>query len=351
MPLARLVRIATRKSPLALAQTRWVAARLASLDPDLRVEEVHVVTEGDRVLDRPLAKMGGKGLFVSEVEAALADGRADIAVHSMKDVPESLLAGMTIACVPARADPRDGLVTRDGSELMDLAAGARVGTSSLRRAVQLRRRRNDLALTMLRGNVGTRLSRVLAGTVDAAVVAMAGLERLGLDALGVLCAEGPRATETDRPSEVHRLTVTPLPVDECVPAVGQGALAVEARADDGPLLSLLARLEDRASRACVEAERAVLSTLEGGCSTPIAAHARIEGGMLRMDALVGSIDGEVVLSTGTAEVFDVAWPDAAARARVVGVQLAERLIASGGDSLVRAARAAADPHAFLYARS
>lgn len=338
------IRIATRKSPLALAQTRTVAARIREHAPHVTVEEVHIVTEGDRVLDKPLAKVGGKGLFVSEVEAALADGRADLAVHSMKDVPEALLPGMTIACVPVREDPRDGLVTRSGEGLMDLAPGAKIGTSSLRRAIQLRRARNDVAFAVLRGNVGTRLKRVADGQLDAAVLALAGMRRLGLAELGLHLAE-----ESTAPA-AGALTVSPLPIELSIPAVGQGALAIETREDDAAVRALLAPLEHATTRIAVEAERAFLQTLHGSCSTPLAAHARLEEGMLRMDAMVGSLDGDTVLVTGTAEALD-ARADATAQARVIGTQLAERLLADGAQSIIDAARAAADPYAWLYTRS
>jgi hydroxymethylbilane synthase len=345
-----VVRIATRKSPLALAQTRWVAARLREGTPGLTVEEVHVVTEGDRVLDKPLAKVGGKGLFVSEVEAALADGRADLAVHSMKDVPEALLPGMAIACVPPREDPRDGLVTRDGTGLMDLSAGARIGTSSLRRAIQLRRQRNDVAFTVLRGNVGTRLSRVGEGAIAAAVLALAGMKRLGLDALGVSLALEPLESRITKPeTDPHPLTVTPLSVEISIPAVGQGALAIECRDDDARIRGLLAPLEHLETRIAIEAERAFLQTLHGSCSTPLAAHARFEAGMFRMDAMVGSLDGDTVLVAGTAETMSPR-EGAEGQARVIGRQLAERLLAEGAAQIIDEARAAADPYVYLYSR-
>jgi hydroxymethylbilane synthase len=347
--MTRTLRIATRKSPLALAQTRMVGELVRAHAPGLVIEEVHVVTEGDRVLDKPLAKVGGKGLFVSEVEAALADGRADIAVHSMKDVPEALLPGMVIACIPAREDPRDGLVTRDGSGLMDLGAGAKVGTSSLRRAIQLRRERNDVAFHVLRGNVGTRLSRVRDGSLDAAVLALAGMRRLGLTALGLAVTDEPLSGRVTKPGTDARLTVAPLSVEVSVPAVGQGALAIEAREADARIAALLAPLEDPTTRVCVEAERAFLQTLHGSCSTPLAAHARLEGGMLRMDVLVGSLDGDHVLAAGTAETFALG-AGAAGRARVIGTQLAERLLEGGAAEIIDAARREADPYRWLYVR-
>jgi hydroxymethylbilane synthase len=326
------VRIATRKSPLALAQTRWVAERIraaarANGGPDVEVEEVQLVTEGDRVLDKPLAKVGGKGLFVSEVEAALGDGRAEIAVHSMKDVPEALAEGMILACVPEREDPRDVLVTPDGGDLFSLEAGARVGTSSLRRAVQLHRERNDLAFTVLRGNVGTRLRKLDEGEVRAAVLALAGLKRLGLD--------GDRK-------------LVPLPIEQSIPAVGQGALGIEARASDAATLALLAPLEHGPTRIAVECERAFLARLHGSCTTPLAAHARFVDGRFRVDAMVGAIDGSRVLVASDDVVLDARAPIPAARA--IGAAIADRLLAEGAEEIVKSARAASDPYAQLYAR-
>lgn len=343
------IRIATRKSPLALAQTRWVAAELWRT-ASVEVEEVHIVTEGDRVLDKPLAKVGGKGLFVSEVEAALADGRADIAVHSMKDVPAALLEGMMLACIPPREDPRDALVTTDGAGLMDLPAGVAIGTSSLRRAIQVHRIRNDVAFRVLRGNVGTRLRRVEEGTVGAAVLALAGMKRLGLDALGLRLAEEPLGERTTNPSGVeHTLTVTPLSFEQSIPAVGQGALAIETRIDASAVRALLAPLEDAITRVCVEAERAFQRRLHGSCTTPLAAHARFEEGMFRMDAMVGSLDGEQVLVTGTAKVLQARYFHARiAEACAIGEALADELLGHGAAAIVEAARSAADPYAYLY---
>jgi hydroxymethylbilane synthase len=325
------VRIATRKSPLALAQTRWVGERIRAHRPDVEIEEVHLVTEGDRILDKPLAKVGGKGLFVSEVEAALTDGRAELAVHSMKDVPESLADGMALVAIPEREDPRDVLVSRQGGDLFSLDAGARVGTSSLRRCVQLHRERNDLAFAMLRGNVGTRLRKLDEGEVQAAVLALAGLRRLGLDA--DLEKQG-------------KLSV--LPIETSIPAVGQGALGIEARAGDEAIRALLAPLEHRDTRIAVEAERAFLKHLHGSCTTPVAAHARFHEGRFRMDAMVGALDGSRVLVASDDEVLDPRDPLTAARA--MGVAIAERLLAQGAAEIVASARTSDDPYAKLYAR-
>jgi hydroxymethylbilane synthase len=330
--MSSIVRIATRKSPLALAQTRQVAAQLRARDPALVVEEVQLVTEGDRVLDVPLAQVGGKGLFVTEVERALVEGRADLAVHSMKDVPEALEPGMILACIPEREDPRDVLVSGDGSGLMDLPAGARLGTSSLRRAVQLHQERPDLALKVLRGNVGTRLRKIDEGEVDAAVLALAGLRRLGLDReLGA------------------RLSI--LSLEQSIPAVGQGALALETREGDAALRERLAPLEHRPSRVAVAAERAFLSALHGGCTTPLAAHARFVEGRLRVDAMVGELDGQAIVRSSVDLALDAAQRDAEARAHALGIELAGRLSREGAGPMIERARAAKDPYAAgLYAR-
>jgi len=329
--VSRILRIATRKSPLALAQTRYVGEEIRKHAPDVVIEEVHLMTEGDRVLDVPLAKVGGKGLFVTEVERALIDGLADIAVHSLKDVPEALAEGMILACIPEREDPRDVLATRDGSGLFDLSAGARLGTSSLRRAVQLHRERPDLAIKVLRGNVGTRLRKLDEGDVDAAVLAYAGLKRLGLD----------------KERRVHV-----LPIEQSIPAVGQGALAIEARASDAATLALLAPLEHRMSRIAVEAERAFLQHLGGSCTTPVAAHARFIEGRLRMDAMVGAIDGSELMRSSVDQPLSPDAKDAIARARAMGIDAAARLLSEGARILVDAARAASDPYAAgLYSHS
>lgn len=323
------IRIATRKSPLALAQTAWVERELRAHHPGIEVEAVTLVTEGDRVLDVPLAKVGGKGLFVSEVEAALVDGRADIAVHSMKDVPESLVDGMDIVCIPEREDPRDVLVSREGLGLFDLSAGDMLGTSSLRRAVQLRRQRPDVGFRVLRGNVGTRLRKLDEGEVQAAVLAYAGLRRLGLD--------------RDR-------KLTALPIEQSIPAVGQGALAIEARGDDPVIRGLLAPLEHPATRIVTTAERAFLMALHGSCSTPLAAHARLVDGRFTMLAMVASLDGDTLLTASTDVAFDTTSHTAVERARALGTELGGRLLENGAAELVRQAKSEPEPYRFLYSR-
>lgn len=324
------LRIATRRSPLALAQTRWVGERIRAYAPDVEIEEVHLVTQGDRVLDVPLAKVGGKGLFVTEVEQALEDGRADIAVHSMKDVPEKLAAGMDLICVPEREDPHDVVIAPGGEGLFDLAAGTRIGTSSLRRAVQLRAARNDVAFAVLRGNVGTRLRKLDEGEYGAIVLAHAGMRRLGLDAGRALSV---------------------LSIEHSIPAVGQGALGIEARADDVKLRALLAPLEHAQTRIAVEAERAFLVHLHGSCTTPLAAHARLEEGRIVIDGMVGAIDGSKVVRGSAQDVIATGAPDQAiATARALGRTLAESLLDEGARALIDEARSASDPYAHLYSR-
>jgi hydroxymethylbilane synthase len=315
------LRIATRRSALALAQSNWVASELKRHDPSLSVELVEVVTTGDRIQDVSLSAIGGKGLFVSEVEDLLLRGEADVAVHSLKDVPAELAEGLVLGAVPPREDARDVLVSADGQALDDLEAGARIGTNSLRRSLQLRRLRDDLQYAMLRGNVDTRLRKLAEGQYTAIVLAAAGLKRLGL---------------FERP-------LWPIPVEISVPAVGQGALAVEVRADDDRARELLARLDDKAARACVEAERAFLAALGGDCHTPIGGHAQLqsEGKRMRFDGWVGSIDG-VRHVRATQDV----WIDAAQSvvdiARQAASDVAKNLLEQGADRLIIEAKAAAE---------
>jgi hydroxymethylbilane synthase len=248
--MPRLV-YATRRSALALAQCRAFVARLKAAHPDLELVEEQVVTTGDKIQDRPLSEVGGKGLFVKEIEEALLDRRADIAVHSIKDVPATLPDGLTITCIPAREDPRDVLVAPRNGKLVDLPAGAKVGTSSLRRAACLRIARPDLVIVPLRGNVDTRLRKVDAGECDAIVLARAGLVRLGL---------------ADRATDI-------LSPEISLPAVGQGALGIESRADDADTRARLAVLSDEVTSRCVHAERGVLTALGADCKTPLGAYA------------------------------------------------------------------------------
>lgn len=245
----KTLKIATRQSPLALWQAEHIRARLQELHPDLTVELVKFVTQGDKILDTPLAKIGGKGLFVKELEAALLDGRADLAVHSMKDVPMALPEGLTLAVICEREDPLDAFVSNHFEKFADLPQGARVGTSSLRRKSQILKQRPDLQIIDLRGNVGTRLSKLDDGQYDAIILASAGLKRLGLEERIRHCIE-PSVS---------------------LPAVGQGALGLECRADDQDVLALIQPLLHTETDVCVRAERAFNAYLEGGCQVPIAA--------------------------------------------------------------------------------
>jgi hydroxymethylbilane synthase len=271
--LARPLRIGTRGSPMAVYQAGLVRDRLQSLHPGLaaegQVEMVPIRTTGDRVQNRLLAEIGGKGLFTKEIEEALVDARIDLAVHSLKDMETVLPDGLVIGCVLRRDDPRDVLVSRTGAALRDLPEGSRIGSASLRRRAQLLRDRDDLDIVPIRGNVDTRLNKLAAGEVDALVLALCGLERLGRAAA---------ATEILTPERM-------------LPAVGQGALAIECRADDSALRQLLAPLNDPESAACVTAERAMLAALDGSCRTPIGGLAAIDGDRLTLDALLLAPDG------------------------------------------------------------
>lgn len=260
------LRLATRKSALALWQTEHVAARLRAAHPGLEVELVPMTTRGDKILDRPLADIGGKGLFLKELEVAMLEGAADAAVHSLKDVPMELDGPFELAAILERADAFDAFISARFSHLDQLPPGARVGTSALRRQAQLRARRRDLEIIDLRGNVNTRLAKLEAGEYDAIILACAGLERLGLS----------RHIR-------HRLDAP-----SWLPAVAQGAIAIECRAGDAAVQALLAPLDHAPTRTCVEAERAMNRQLHGSCHVPVAAYATLDGGILSLEGLVGS---------------------------------------------------------------
>jgi hydroxymethylbilane synthase len=261
--------IGTRGSALARWQADHITAELRRLYPDLIVEQQIVVTEGDRKQTGTVIDLGGKGVWVKEIEEKLLAGDIDLAVHSLKDVPAHLPDGLALVAIPPRADPRDALVSRSGATLAELPPGSRIGTSSLRRVCQLRAARPDLEVGMLRGNVDTRLRKLDEGHYDAIVLAHAGLRRLGL---------------ADRP-------LWPIPPEVSLPAVGQGALALECRADDAETLATLRALEDDTTRICVEAERAFLAALDGDCKTPMAAHATLDGERLQLRGLLADADG------------------------------------------------------------
>lgn len=295
----RVLRLATRRSALALAQSGQVAARLREANPGLEVELVHVVTAGDRIQDRPLAAIGGKGLFVKEIELALAEGAADLAVHSMKDLPAELQDELRIAAVPARESPWDLLATVDGRGLAELPKGAKVGTASQRRAVQLLARRPDLRIEMLRGNIDTRVRRLREGDFDAIVLAEAGVRRLGIEVRGVTL-EGA-----------------------LVPAVAQGALALEARRGDEVVAEAVRSLHDPKTAAETTAERAVMTALSGSCVTPM-------GALARWDEAAGTLSmrGFLARDDGSAQVGDALvapFGGAEAEALALGAELAAML--------------------------
>ncbi|MBM3472287.1 MAG: hydroxymethylbilane synthase [Armatimonadetes bacterium] len=269
------LRIGTRGSALALAQSGWIAGELSRLHPGLTVEFVTITTKGDRILDRALSQVGGKGLFVTEIENALLAGEIDLAVHSLKDVPTEQPPGLILAAFPPREDPRDVLVSRNDRRLADLPPGAVIATSSLRRTAQLRHARPDLQFTPIRGNVDTRIRKMRLGQADAVVLAAAGLIRLG---------------RTEWIAE-H------LDPDVCLPAAGQGILCLEARADDGATRELLAGLDCRDSRICAEAERHVIAALGGSCQVPMGVLAEANDGTLRIRAMVSDLQGDKLLRT------------------------------------------------------
>ena len=294
-----MLRIATRKSQLALWQTEHIASRLREAHPGLQVEPVPLSTRGDEILDRSLAAIGGKGLFLKELELAMQRGDADCAVHSLKDVPMELEPGFALAAILARGDPADAFVSNHFDSIDALPNGARVGTSSLRRQAQLRALRPDLQPVDLRGNVNTRLAKLDAGAYDAIVLACAGLQRLGL--------AGRIRARLDAPA--------------WLPAPAQGAIAIECRSDDARTLALCAALDDASTRTCVEAERAMNRALHGSCHVPVAALARLDGACLTLEGLVGSVsDGRCVRACAKAPLHV---------AMDLGINVANALLAQG----------------------
>ena len=304
-------RIATRRSKLALWQAHHVAGLLRRAHDDLDVELVQLTTQGDRILDRALADVGGKGLFVKELELALLENRADVAVHSMKDVPSSLPPELVIAAALARGNPLDAFVSLRHRRFADLPSGAAIGTSSPRRQSQLRAARRDLEVRLLRGNVDTRLARLADGSLDAIVLACAGLERLGLE---------------DRITEV-------LSTELSVPAVGQGVIGIEARADDVATHRLLAALDHADTHARLRAERAFAQELQGSCHSPLAAYAEIAHGRLHLVGYVGAPDGT--------ETYRAALGGDTGDAEAIGHELARQLSAAGAGALLDRLRATA----------
>ncbi len=304
--MMKTLKIATRQSPLALWQAEHIRARLEAMHADLTVELVTFVTQGDKILDTPLAKIGGKGLFVKELEAALMDGRADLAVHSMKDVPMALPEGLSLAVICEREDPLDAFVSNHYASFADLPQGAKVGTSSLRRKCQILKARPDIEIIDLRGNVGTRLSKLDDGQYDAIILASAGLKRLGLE-------------------QRIRHTIQP---DLSLPAVGQGALGLECRSQDQAVLDLILPLMHAETNICVRAERAFNAYLEGGCQVPIAGYATLQNGQLQIEGRVGSVDGQTIL-----KAVQFGAPE---QAEMLGEELAKALLAQGAGELLKA---------------
>lgn len=301
----KLIKIATRRSPLALWQANYIKDSLIQCHPQLQVELVPMVTKGDVILDTPLAKIGGKGLFVKELENALLSGEADIAVHSMKDVPMQFPQGLGLSVICKREDPRDAFVSNHYHTLDELPAGAVVGTSSLRRQCQLKALRPDLVIKSLRGNVGTRLNKLDNGDYDAIILASAGLIRLGL---------------AERIASFIETEIS-------LPAAGQGAVGVECRIDDYEVQQLLAPLADVETTACVLAERAMNHYLQGGCQVPIGGYAVMRDNQLHLSALVGKTDGsKIIRASGTSAVEN---------SQELGVRVAQSLLAQGADEILK----------------
>ncbi|RJP49765.1 MAG: hydroxymethylbilane synthase [Anaerolineaceae bacterium] len=292
---------ATRPSALARWQTNWVIDALKNIHPNLECEEKIITTQGDKILDKPLPEIGGKGLFTQELESELLSGALHCAVHSLKDLPVENPTGLTIGCIPLRAEARDALISAHGYTLSTLPANASIGTSSLRRASQILSLRPDLKTQSLRGNVDTRLRKAMDGQYDAIILAGAGLTRLGLD---------KHVTEW-------------IPLDVMLPAPGQGALAIQCRADDQTTLDLLAALEDVPTRKAVTAERAFLSGLGGGCSVPVAAYASVDN-QINLTGLVASPDGKQIIKVG-GQGYD---------ANQLGRELAQQAIAQGASEIL-----------------
>ena len=302
----KIIRIATRQSPLALWQAEHVAALLVKAFPRIKTELVKMVTRGDKVLDAPLAKIGGKGLFVKELEQGMLEGSADIAVHSMKDVPIEFPEGLHLSAILLREDPTDAFVSNMYATLNELPANAKIGTSSLRRECQLKEQFPYAEVMPLRGNVNTRLAKLDAGHYDAIILASAGLKRLAM---------------TDRIAQS-------LDANTSLPAVGQGAIGIECRVDDAEINAMLRVLHDAETGLCVTAERAMNKRLKGGCQVPIAGFAQLIEGQIFMRGLVGNPDGSVLYRAESSGNSD--------QAEAIGIQIAEDLLAQGADKLLQA---------------
>lgn len=302
--MSESLRIATRKSPLALWQAEYVKAELESLHPELKVELMPMSTRGDKILDTALSKIGGKGLFIKELEQALFDNTADIAVHSMKDVPMEFPAGLALGVICPREDPHDAFVSTDYDSLEALPQGARLGTSSLRRSSQLKHVRPDLQVLDCRGNVNTRLAKLDAGEYDAIILAVAGLKRLAM------------------PERIRHVLTPEL----CLPAPGQGAVGIELRADDSRTRELIEGLNDAATALRVTAERSLNARLQGGCQVPIAAYAELIDGRLNLRGRVADLDGQTLLRAQASDIAE--------RAHALGQRVADDLLAQGADQIL-----------------
>ncbi|MBI5885141.1 MAG: hydroxymethylbilane synthase [Deltaproteobacteria bacterium] len=311
--LKKKIIIGTRGSQLALWQANWVKGELEKRYPDIEVSLDKIKTTGDKILDVPLAMVGGKGLFVKEIEEALVDQRVHLAVHSMKDVPTVFPAGLHLRCITKREDPRDAVFSKNGLKLMDLPKGAKIGTSSLRRQAQILGLRPDFKIMPLRGNLNSRMQKLDDGLFDAIILAGAGVKRLGWE---------ERITEL-------------LSVETSLPAIGQGALGIETRIDDKYVNDLVAFFDDPVTSCCVRAERALLKRLEGGCQVPIAAYGQLSGDTLKLTGLVASVDGKKF-------VRDVISGDKA-NAEQMGAELAERLLKAGAYEILKSLYDVAPP--------
>ena len=300
------IKIGTRKSALALWQAEFIKNELQRLNPSITVELVHFNTKGDRILEKPLAEVGGKGLFTAELEAAMHAGDIDIAVHSLKDMPTELPQGLTLGAISKREVPYDALISPQYKTLDKLPKGARIGTSSLRRQAQLLHRRPDLKIEVIRGNVQTRLNKIETEGLDGVILAQAGLKRLGLD---------------------HQITQV-FTADEMIPAVGQGALAIECRADDVEMLDMLSLIDDEPTRLAVEGERSFLNQLNGNCQVPMGVHGTIEKGQLTLKALIASTDGKTV--------YEGELSGPATKRVMLGKNLAKALYEEGGKHIIEA---------------
>ncbi len=299
-----VLRIGTRASQLALAQTRWVVDRISARDPDIRVDVVKIRTRGDRILGKPLSTIGGKGLFVKEIEQALIRREIDVAVHSLKDVPAELPDKLYIGIIPEREDPHDVVISKENRPLEDLLEGSPIGTSSLRRSAQLLHFRPDLRIVPLRGNLGTRIRKLHTADIHAIVVAAAGLKRLGYE---------------DRITQF-------LPFDLMLPAIGQGALGLELRQDDHETRDRLAFLDHYPTRVALEVERSFLMGLRGGCQVPVAGYATFEDGALRLEGLVANSDGSTIFRDDVFGPAENAWE--------LGATLARKLLDAGASKIL-----------------